>query len=89
MVKINALQKKKNTWFEQFILPDSTAMANLGELFDLADRFEGTEKALKPVKHKKIGGRKLKRNFKKFKTQVTRESRLSHDEKSRWNRALK
>ena len=73
----------------KFIAGNTSKMANLKELFELAARFENAEEGLKPVKLKKLSNRSLKRNWGAFKGSVSKISKLSHDENLRYHRILR
>ena len=56
-----------NDHWGKFIAGNTSKMANLKELFQLAARFENAEVRLKPKKWKKLSNRSLKRNWGAFK----------------------
>ena len=78
-----------NDHWGKFIAGNTTKMANLKELFQLAARFENADAGLKPVKWKKLSNRSLKRNWGAFKGSVSKISRLSHDEHLKYERILR
>ena len=77
-------------YFNQFIGGDTSKMRQVGRMFNLMARFEGTENALNDKKKKRQVSRRSERSyFVKFKNAITKVDRLSADEELRYQRIIR